>query len=301
MSTLNVVGGSGGITTAGSGNTITISMSGGPSSPFKVTDFDSSGTWTIDPTTVAVTIFLWCGGGGGSHGTSGLTSAGGGGGAGNFYLREMVPAATFNPAGESIVIGAGGAGCPYGAHQLYASPGGVSSVGTFLVPAAQSNEAYGFYGGPPPLLDYGNGQILYGSSSGGKGGYSGVPGLSSQDSTATGGQRNRGFGATGGAGAGWSSLTNGSSGNIKTPSGTVLVSGVSSIGANGNDGVIYQGYLTGGTGGAVGEGYPHSTYLTGGTGGVPGGGGGAAGYPHGSTFEEAGTGGAGYVIIWEYN
>ena len=67
----------------------------------KVTTFTSSGTFTAQPLSTAVTYVIVAGGGGG-----GATFRGGGGGAGGFRTG---PAVVVSAQGHAVTIGAGGA------------------------------------------------------------------------------------------------------------------------------------------------------------------------------------------------
>src|SRR5579872_5640108 len=89
----------------------------------KVTTFSVSGTWIPNSKTQSVGIIGWNGGGGGGSGRQGATTAAGGGSGGSMgdWFIYNAPVGFFNPAGETVTIGAGGLG---GAAQSSASTNG---------------------------------------------------------------------------------------------------------------------------------------------------------------------------------
>ena len=116
----------------------------------KYTVFTSSGTFYIDPRTQSIAIFGSGGGGGGGSGrkgSSGFASGGAGGTGASAILNVILPAFAFNPAGETVTIGAGGVG---GAAQTSVATDGnaggaqtASSIGNISTGASASASAGG--------------------------------------------------------------------------------------------------------------------------------------------------------------
>jgi len=300
MGTLKVFGG-GNITTVGSGDTITINATNTTAVKFKTTNFTSSGVWTKDLTTTFVTIFGWCGGGGAS-GAGYLGIYGGWAGSqGTMFYAELWPESFFG-ATEVITIGVGGLG---GSHSASGNDGGITSIGSVIVPAAQNNKgvingSFAIQAVMPIMFDQG---LFY--YEGGNPPASNLAGSAPSTVFRTITEvRNASFSPTGGgSGASGSGHTGASSGSMRLPDGTIIVPGAtggigaSQDGQNGHDGIIYGNFMTGGTGGGGGG----SNNGRGGNGGFPGAGGGGAGNGAGMPYTKGGNGGDGYVIIWEYH
>jgi hypothetical protein len=114
--------GDGSVTITNGAGTIDLSVpaSGGVT----VTKYTSSGTFTKAASTKWIKVIGWGGGGGGGSGRKGAAGSnrfgGGGGSSGPIFFVECDPI-FFNPAGETVTIGAGGTG---GASQTTNSTGG---------------------------------------------------------------------------------------------------------------------------------------------------------------------------------
>jgi hypothetical protein len=91
--------------------------------------FTTSGTFTKEDDDFAYMIELWAGGGGGANSPSNGTAVYGGGG--GEYSSRLIPAFLIG-ATETVTIGAGGLGSPFGANQTGGTNGGNSSFGSFL-------------------------------------------------------------------------------------------------------------------------------------------------------------------------
>lgn len=86
--------------------------SGGGGAATIVTNFTTSGTWTINPNTVFVDIYAWGGGAGGGGGQTDIITnsiaGGNGGGQGYFVYQRFLKSAFTSPV--AITVGAGGSG-----------------------------------------------------------------------------------------------------------------------------------------------------------------------------------------------
>lgn len=283
--------GSGNIVTSASGNTITISSSGGGQPTLlRTTVFDDDATWTKHPSATRIVVYIWSGGGGGGCGAravpQGRYTGGGGGGSGSLRVYEG-PAT----ASESIVVGKGGSGAnnvrPSGAD------GGVSSFGAVFGYLVNNAGTSGINQGGQGNLTRGLGGKGWGGGNGGTGGQGGngygYPQIAAEPGTDLPYSSN----ATGGGGAGpfnQSGKNGGSSMDYVHLGGT---GGNGSPATNGVDGFIGNNYSIGGTGGGGGG---HNN-PNGGNGGWPSGGGGGAS----TVGATAGNGGDGAVVVLEYD
>ena len=287
------------------------------------TVFTGSGTWTKNPLTQHVQVFMAGGGGGGGGGTTVASSGSGGGGGGAGGMARSNPmAASDITATVAVTVGAAGAGGAAGAN---GTSGGATSFGSYAA-------AYGGGGGGVGV----SGAISYGGNSAGSNGSAGASTSSAIGSTAF-------FGANGGAGTSGalpvvgSNIVLGSSGGgggatgagnaggslLAGPSGggsggglnsgtaqTGGAGGTAGINAGGTGGTTGGGAGVAGTsytawpigavgaGGGGGGGHGSGTGGAGGAGGLPGGGGGGG---SGTTAGGAGgAGAAGRVIVMEW-
>ena len=216
--------------------------------------------------------------------SGGATNVGGGGGAGGLVTDtgEVLTAGTY-----PIVVGAGGAGVPYGAGISPGNDGGNSSFNSHTATGGggggtQAN-AVGRDGG------CGGGGGNSDTSAGGTGsqGYDGGPGgVSGGDYPAGGGG---GMGAIGGTGSG----SNAGAGGAGTSN---SITGAAVTYAGGGGGGCWSGgnIGSGGTGGGGNGGKPGGPIPTAGTDGLGGGGGGGGGD---ATQQTSGAGGDGVVIV----
>lgn len=246
-----------------------------------VTNFTSSGTFTIP--IGAKVIKVTCigaggGGGGGARNSTIATYSGGSGGAGGGISDYIFRAQDLGGAGASVTVtvGTGGAG------------GAVTATGT----TALAGNA-GVAGGTTSIS---LGASTFLQATGGGAGAGGVTtGLNYVGAS--------GFGMFGGNGAGYpselpgggqggqgSSSGSGASGGI--PVSSTLTAATGSAGANGGAGQS-NAYFNGGGGGGAGGASNTTNGFTGGAGGSYGGGGGGGG--EGSTAGASGRGGAGGV------
>lgn len=281
-----------------------------------ITQFNSSGTWTMNPRTQTVRVIVWQGGGGGGSGAQGVTTLAGGGGAGTMgAITDVTSPAQFFATSETVTIGAGGTG---GAAATSVGDGnaggmsGVSSLGSIIQTATASGGAAGntgtaFAGTAASIYNMwdalsaepgGDGSNTTGANALAIGPYTGqiCPGAGGGGSganSATAQQAGNGASITSGDSS--ITLVQGGAGGIET--GTI----------NGADGVdnttvTSGGLICGGSGGGGGGG--QSTGLvagTGGNGGFPGaGGGGGGGSLTGTDSGVGGNGGAGAVWVIEY-
>jgi hypothetical protein len=292
-----------------------------------ITIFDSSGTFVINPDTQVVEVYGWNGGSGGGSGAQGANPGGGGGGsAGNcFYWKS--PYTFFNPAGETVTVGAGGAG---GAAQTGTNTAGNAGA---QGGATQVNNIKFYNLGGGGGLQAGRGGM---NNIGGGAGQSNIIahyGALNSFGPASGGSNTAlnaanignynigtaqfpyGFGwdyfsgTGGGAGAGvfTSMQTGGVGGSAISPDSSLLVlaGGTAGIadtnGGNGSNQPTSGTMLLGGTGGGGGGAMVSVSGGTGGNGGIPSGGGGGGGGSYNGTNSGAGGNGAhGRVMFIEY-
>lgn len=308
-------------------NTLALEAVSSTMSPI-VTNFSTSGTWTINAKTSNVQIVMINGGSGGGSGRQGLTTASGGGagGSGGAYVSYWAPANFWNSAGETVTVGAGGAGGltqgSASTNGIIGTAGGFTSVGNVnCATVPQSGTLYGgggtttaTVGGTSGLsLLFGpifaiNAETLDTSSDGGNGGNT------TGTNAPTVGGSNQAYTIApsgGGGGSGANSITAqqaGNGGNIaKFSSATTFIAGGAGgiesgtvQGANGNPGFTTTGGRPNfGSGGGGGGGMSVIAPGTGGNGALGAGGGGGGGSINGTTSGAGGAGGNGYVIIIE--
>lgn len=274
----------------------------------KITTYNASGSWTIDPNAKEVEVYMWSGGSGGGSGRSGATTLAGGGGGGapaNFLYTKCL-ASTLTSSPYTVTIGAGGTGGTSVSAAITngnpGNPGGTTSIGTALIV-------------PGPTGGTGGTTTAAGSAVGSFYNLSGTAVATAQggQGTATSGNgvSNAVFGwATGGAGGpGYTAATTrtgNSGGLIVNLAGTTLASGgtggANTGGAGGAGNTLAGPYvISGGTGGGAGGQDGNIVSGAGGAGAQPGGGGGGgAGSLSGSASGAGGNGGDGRIIIIEY-
>jgi hypothetical protein len=324
-STLNILG-TGGITTSATGNTVTITGSGGSGSVIETT-FASSGTWNKNPATKSVSMLIIGAGGGGGSGRRGtiLSSAGGGGGGGGSSTFQSIVGSAFSSS-TTVTVGVGGAGAPAvttdSTDGIAGTAGGSSSVGTVtaaggaggtpgnstgagattsntvsyglgITASHSSNAIPGSLNGPTPNFMYLlRSSTIYGCLAGGPGG---AASSVLNDSS--------GF-------SGYSTSFNLSP--IPAPQNPGGLGGLwvgNPDSPDGQDGNAYinpadDGFYLFGTGGGGGSGYYSVGPVNPGNGGnggfIGGGGGGGGGSINGINSGAGGNGADGFVWIWEY-
>ncbi len=303
-------------TSGSSGNLITSNgtnfVSVAPQASSKITTYNASSTWTIDPRAISVEFYVMSGGGGGGSGRSGVSaSAGGGagGGPGNLYYLKALASLLVSSPYTITVGGAGSGGSLVNGVGVNGNPGiigGTSSVGTLIVVLGGTGGAGGTTGsgtgGNATFINMHQGvnsitqPLLGGNGSNGQ-------------ASATVTSPIYGWATGGGGGSGYTSATprtGAAGGSILAGDGSVLVAGGlagANTGATAGDGNPPTGIqlMLGGTGGGGGGNDGTVTAGNGGNGAVPGGGGGGGGGNLSSNNSGAGgNGAAGQIIIIEY-
>lgn len=293
-------------TSADSGNLLSDGTDGLPflgSAPTTVTEFTSSGNYTIPAFAKALTVKLIGGGGGGAGGHSNSTadySDGGGGGGGGQYTFHTYSVAELGGAGTviAVTIGAGGTGGSGGTYdgndnQTAGGTGGTSTFGNYLI-------AIGGNGGTisntlntnVPVGGTGVSFIGYTSGNGGDAGcYQGsyqaaTSGQSAAAAPGGGGGGAHGNTSSGGAGGvGFSTAYRTRTTTAGGTSGTNGTAAASTTHNGGGGGGSRTSTATGGDGGAGARG---------------GGGGGGGGSITAIRAGNGGAGGAGYCVVYAY-
>ena len=294
-----------GITTTGSGTSITVpigqasangsgivtgtGMSTGTQDPYVNNTWTY--TWTAPANVYSVSVVAVGGGGGGGSGGPGAQIGSGGGGGALAYVNNIavVPGQSY-----TVVAGIGGAGFVYAAAGQSGGPSYFINSSTLYVNGGGAG-GNGSTGGPGGTVVAGTGGAggsggastanLNSGGGGGAGGYSGSGGAGGTSAAAA----TAGSGGGGAGGQAYSSFNGGGGGGTSVAASSVTNGAISGSTGGGNGG----GGGSGGTSGANG-----STYGgTGGVGGLYGGGGGGAVQEGGG--EIGGFGGIGAVrIIW---
>ena len=301
-------------------NTLTIDVT-----TYKQTTYTSADTWTPDPNMKYAKIYIWSGGSGGGSGrcgASGSAGGGGGGAAGGFSSFDVLHS-NLQSASYSVTIGAGGNGGlsinAINTDGNVGNVGGLSSVGVIVGPNASTAGGTGGTTSTPGLGGNGFASLVSGTSfsrttgqivnsltlgvgSGGYGGpnVTGLPGLSFNFASGTGGGSGSNYTST-------SPLTGGAGGSVLAgDNSTVLIAGgtgganTGANGGNGNPAIAFE-LLIGGTGGGGGGMNGTVTAGSGGNGGIPsGGGGGGAGNLNSNPSGAGGNGARGQIIICEF-
>lgn len=299
-------------------------LSAGPG--MLVTKYTASNTWTINSKTQVVTVIAWNAGSGGGSGRQGSSTAasGGGSGAPGAFVMWTSLASSFNPAGETVTIGGGGAG---GLTQ--ATPATNGNPGTGGTASSLGNIKCGIVanpfgaGGTTSSGTAGSTQLSYIVSSSNtsiitqQATSAGSAGASSNSGGMTYSVNNASYTNGGGAGgSGADSVTARQAGNgqgilIATSATADILSsggagGIETGTINGGNGIdnisTTGGRFIGATGGGGGGGQKSGGSAgTGGNGGAGGGGGGGGGGSiDGTTSGAGGSGGRGELWVIEY-
>lgn len=280
-----------------------------------LTTFTSSGTWTPDSRTQAITIIGWGGGPAGGSGRQGLTNASGGGagggGCGVMYVSCLKN--FFTVSSHTVTIGGTAAGgTAKGSASTNGNPGTIdnpTSIGTYFTPVSASGAPGGSTGNAVGLVASGMNSTTGGFVTTANGG-TGTTGNPANLTAINPQQQFCSTGGGGGAGANSSSVRTGGTGAAIISNGITLIAaaaggveGGTINGANGGSatypqhGILYAGVGGGGGGGnSVG-----ASSGTGGNGGTPGGpGGGGGGGINGVASGAGGIGARGELWIIEY-
>lgn len=281
-----------------------------------VTDYTSSGSFTINPLTKTVNIF-GCGGGGGGAGGNGATAAGNPGGEGYCPVVPVTKtAAEVGSSAVTVTVGQGGGG---GAAAATGTDGTATCFGgTCSTSKGAGNIAYFGGGGggnnagavnstgspgTPYISPHLNGLTSTGDLANGLPASAGSVVLQGFATSGTGTSR-AGISTELGAGeGGWGGDTTpqaGGAGSLGPGCSAKATAGTSGGGAGGDAALDHAGDLIPGCGGAGGGGTNTATAGGKGGNGINGGGGGGGGSSGSGTNGAGGNGGNGYIRVVEH-
>lgn len=286
----------------------------------KITTYTSSNTWTKDPRSQWIKVYLWGAGQGGGSGRRGASTAssGGGGGCGGGFCFVEGPASIFDTSQTVTIAGTVTGAAAQTVDNTNGNGLSATSIGATTFGNNIQSPSGGAVGGGTTTTSGGGSSANqgFGVAIASTGISSGVNGTNAAPTGPSGVLVSFPTGTAGGSGSGADSVTirQASAGGAKVKldgTTTLLAGGTGGIeggtigGGTGNDAPAAStaaGIIMGGTGGGGGGGQSAGGVAgNGGNGGVPGaGGGGGGGSLNGTNSGAGGNGARGQIIVIEF-